>query len=390
MQYKNTFCIITLLFLAVGCWAKVRVGADHIEQLCHELGSRRVALVINNTSVLSDGHLLLLDTLLRRGVRVVKVFTPEHGFRGNHDAAAPVRNSIDHDTGIPIISLFGDIVKPTALQLADVDVIVYDLQDVGLRFYTYISTLHYVMESCAETHTPLIVLDRPNPNDYIDGPMMEEECKSFIGVDCIPMLYGMTVGELAQMINGERWLKTKPNTCKLRVIKVDGWHHGQPYALPVRPSPNLPNSQSVHLYASICILGPTMCSVGRGTPWPFQVIGYPDSTMGEFSFVPQSKPGEASHPIYEGIKCYGIDLRKDSFHGGLTLRYLLHFYNQSGRNKDFVKDTIWFSHLVGTFALWRQMRQGLNEQQIRATWEPQLLRFKSRRKRYLLYKGNRG
>jgi len=361
------------------------LGIENIDYIVRVLHSKRIALVVNQSSVVGVNQTHLLDTLLKRGVKVVKVFSPEHGFRGKADAAAAVNDSLDVKTHTPIISLFGKKIKPTSDDLKDVDIVVYDIQDVGLRFYTYISTMHYVMEACAQYGKQMMILDRPNPNDFVDGPMMEDGCQSFIGVDYIPMLYGMTPGELALMINGEGWLKSTPNKCRLKVVRLKNWRHGDPYSLPIKASPNLPNDQSIRLYASICIMGPTNCSVGRGTDFPFQVIGFPDKKYGDFCFIPRSIPGAAMHPIYEGMECYGVDLRQCPFKGGLTLKFLFDFYEKSGRAFDFIKDATWFSHLIGNTKMLQQMREGRTAEEIRASWQPDLKKFKRLRSKYLLY-----
>lgn len=391
IKEASIYVLLTLFFIIdesfVSTPQKPIPGMENIDLITNLLNKKRIALVVNQTSILThnDHSVHLVDTLLKRGITIVRIFSPEHGFRGIVDAGTPVNNSCDIKTNIPIISLFGNQLKPSKEQLQDVDIVIYDIQDVGVRFYTYISTLHYVMESCASYGKPLIVLDRPNPNDHIDGPIMKDGFQSFIGIDPLPILYGMTVGELARMINKEGWLRSKPDSCMLTIIPVRNWRHGEPYILPIKASPNLPNEQSIRLYASICIMGPTKCSVGRGTPFPFQVIGFPNKSYGNFCFTPKSISGSAIHPPYENKKCYGKDLRKYPFKGGLTLRFLFDFYKKSNKSTTFIKDTTWFDHLIGNDNLRYQIAAGLNEKQIRKSWEIELNNFRKLRHKYLLY-----
>ncbi len=308
------------------------IGAERFDKLKTLLEDKRIGLVVNQTSILNNEiQTHLLDALLENGFQVKVVFAPEHGFRGIADAGEIVKDSKDIKTGIPIVSIYGKQKAPTAEQMADIDAVVFDIQDVGARFYTYISTMHYVMEACAENDKELIVLDRPNPNDYIDGPIRQPGFRSFVGVDPIPLLHGLTVGELASMINGEGWLKTGENSCKLEVVTMLNWKHGDPYWLPVKPSPNLPNDQAVRLYPSLCFFEATSFSVGRGTYHPFQVIGYPDKKFGDFSFTPTSLPGFDTHPIQKDKVCYGINLQEYPFEGGLTLKFVLYFYDKCGK-----------------------------------------------------------
>ncbi len=283
---------------------------------------KRVALVVNHTSLV--GQLHLVDYLKRKNIKIEKIFAPEHGFRGDVSAGAEIKDNIDAKTGIPVISLYGETRKPTKEQMQNVDIVVFDIQDVGCRFYTFISTLHLVMEACAENNVPLVVLDRPNPNgDYVAGPVRKPGFESFVGMDPIALVHGCTVGELAKMINGEGWLETK-NKCDLTVIPVLNYTHSTKYKLPVKPSPNLPNYTSVRLYPSLCFFEATSVSIGRGTEFPFQVIGGPDSTLGKFQFTPISIPGVSDHPLNEGKVCYGVDLRS------LTTYSQIHFKIFSG------------------------------------------------------------
>lgn len=363
------------------------IGAERFDKLKTLLEDKRIGLVVNQTSILNNEiQTHLLDALVENGFQVKVVFAPEHGFRGIADAGEIVKDSKDIKTGIPIVSIYGKQKAPTAEQMADIDAVVFDIQDVGARFYTYISTMHYVMEACAENDKELIVLDRPNPNDYIDGPIRQPGFRSFVGVDPIPLLHGLTVGELASMINGEGWLKTGENSCKLEVVTMLNWKHGDPYWLPVKPSPNLPNDQAVRLYPSLCFFEATSFSVGRGTYHPFQVIGYPDKKFGDFSFTPTSLPGFDTHPIQKDKVCYGINLQEYPFEGGLTLKFVLYFYDKCGKNASFFFSRAkWFDLLAGTDQLRKQIITGMNEEEIRETWKEDLDNYKEMRKKYLLY-----
>lgn len=363
------------------------IGAERFDKLKTLLEDKRIGLVVNQTSILNNEiQTHLLDALVENGFQVKVVFAPEHGFRGIADAGEIVKDSKDIKTGIPIVSIYGKQKAPTAEQMADIDAVVFDIQDVGARFYTYISTMHYVMEACAENDKELIVLDRPNPNDYIDGPIRQPGFRSFVGVDPIPLLHGLTVGELASMINGEGWLKTGENSCKLEVVTMLNWKHGDPYWLPVKPSPNLPNDQAVRLYPSLCFFEATSFSVGRGTYHPFQVIGYPDKKFGDFSFTPTSLPGFDTNPIQKDKVCYGINLQEYPFEGGLTLKFVLYFYDKCGKNASFFFSRAkWFDLLAGTDQLRKQIIAGMDEEEIRETWKEDLDNYKEMRKKYLLY-----
>ncbi len=362
------------------------LGAERVDAIARLLKDKQIGLVVNQTSILEKEQKHLLDVLLERGFKVKKVFAPEHGFRGTVDAGEAVKDSRDQKTGIPIVSIYGKNKKPSAEQLMGLDVIVFDIQDVGARFYTYISTMHYVMEACAENDIEFVVLDRPNPNDFVDGPMRKEGFESFVGIDPIPLLHGLTVGELARMINGEGWLKSTPDSCRLHVVKMENWRHGDPYWLPVKPSPNLPNDQAVRLYPSLCFFEATNISVGRGTYFPFQMIGFPDRRYGDFTFTPVSLPGFDVNPLQKDKECYGIDLREYPFEGGLTLRFFLDFYNKSDEGKAFFfSRPHWFDLLAGSKELRFQIVRGLTEDEIRATWKPDLDKYGKLREKYLLY-----
>lgn len=366
--------------------APLKLGAERMEIITELLKDKQVGLVVNQTSILESQQKHLLDALLEQGISIKKVFAPEHGFRGTADAGAEIKDSKDMKTGIPIFSLYGKNKKPSSQLLSDLDVVVFDIQDVGARFYTYISTMHYVMEACAENQVEFIVLDRPNPNDYIDGPIREEKYKSFVGMHPIPILHGLTIGELACMINKEGWLKSTPDTCKLQVVTMENWKHGDPYWLPVKPSPNLPNDQSIRLYPSLCFFEGTNISVGRGTYYPFQILGAPDKRYGEFTFTPSSLPGFDTKPLHMDKVCYGTDLREYPFAGGLTLKFIFDFYQKAGDKQAFFFSLPeWFDTLAGTKQLRFQIVRGLSEEEIRASWQPALDEYKKLRKKYLLY-----
>lgn len=347
----------------------------------HLIGNKKVGLVVNHTSLADTLH--LLDFLLQNKVNVVKIFAPEHGFRGKADAGELVSDTRDQKTGLPIVSLYGSNKKPKSEDLREVDLMIFDIQDVGARFYTYISTMHYVMEACAENGKPLIILDRPNPNGfYVDGPVLKKEYSSFVGMHPIPVVHGLTVGELALMINGEGWL-TGGQKCEVTVVRVQNYDHTRRYSLPVSPSPNLPNDKSINLYPSLCFFEGTEISLGRGTEFPFQVIGYPDKKFGDFSFKPVSIEGKAKYPPHENKVCYGKDLRQEEELDSISLRYLIGFYQKWDSEKPFFNN--FFDKLAGTDALRLQVLEGKSEAEIRASWKADLDRYKTMRKKYLLY-----
>ncbi len=358
----------------------LQTGAEQLELYLPQLKGKRVGLVVNQTSVVGQTH--LVDTLVSRGVDVVTIFAPEHGFRGEADAGAYVKDAKDIRTGLPIVSLYGKNKKPSAEQLKNLDVLVFDIQDVGTRFYTYISTMHYMMEAAAENNKPVMVLDRPNPNGhYVDGPVLEKAHQSFVGMHPIPIVHGLTVGELAEMINGEKWLEGQ-RQADLTVVPVANYTHNTAYILPVKPSPNLPNAQAITLYPSLCLFEGTNVSVGRGTPTPFQVIGSPYYTEKDFSFTPESTPG-ATNPPYKGQACYGMNLTAPAKAQPFTLAYLLKMYKQSTEKDKFFNN--FFEKLAGTSQLREQIKAGKSEAEIRASWEPALSDYKTLRKQYLLY-----
>ena len=366
---------------------EIKTGADQTEQYLSLIKGKSVAVVANQTSVI--GKMNLVDTLLSLGVRVKKIFSPEHGFRGNSDAGEDVKSHKDKKTGLLVISLYGKNNKPMPSDLKDVDLVIYDIQDVGVRFYTYVSTLHYVMEACAENNKQLILLDRPNPNGYyIDGPVLEEKYKSFVGLHPVPIVYGMTIAEYAMMINGEGWLKGKIK-CNLKCILLQGYNHNSFYELPVKPSPNLPNMCSVYLYPSLALFEGTIVSVGRGTDTPFQVIGHPKLQNAKYTFTPKSIRGASKDPMYNGQLCYGYDLKdfgemfiKNS--KSLYLYWLQGTYRDTPDKSKFFND--YFNSLAGNSTLKQQIIDGTSEENIKRSWESDIKKFKEIRKKYLLYK----
>lgn len=387
MIFKRTVITVGVLVLLMTARAQeILPGARMINQYLPMLQGKRVAVVANHTSLVGSKH--LVDTLLSLGVNIKKIFSPEHGFRGEFEAGELIANYTDKTTGLPVISLYGGSKKPKADHLSDIDIVIFDLQDVGVRFYTYISTMHFVMEACAENGKPLIVLDRPNPNGfYVDGPVLDTNYRSFVGMHPVPLVHGMTIGEFAQMINGQGWLSGKIK-CQLTVIPCKGYTHSMTTALPVRPSPNLPNHLSVLLYPSLGLFEGTVVSVGRGTDYPFQVFGYPDFPNKEFRYVPVEKRGASLNPPYKGKPVYGIDLRDYNVNYFLDRReiildWLIYSYNSYPEKDKFFNN--FFRLLAGNNELRRQIEQGLSAEEIRQTWQPELEKFKQIRKRYLLY-----
>jgi uncharacterized protein YbbC (DUF1343 family) len=361
-----------------------KTGAENYEKYLPMLSGKTVGIVTNQTGIVTiDGKTEnLVDFFVSKKVDLKKIFAPEHGFRGTADAGEHVKDGKDVKTGLPIISLYGDNKKPKPEQLAGIDVLVFDLQDVGARFYTYISSLHYIMEACAEEGIPLIILDRPNPNGgIVDGPTLEKENTSFIGMHQIPVLHGMTIGEYGQMINGEKWLKNGVQ-CKLTVIPCLNYKRDMPYHLPVKPSPNLPNDQAINLYASLCFFEGTNVSLGRGTDKQFQIYGSPDLPNTGFSFTPMPNEG-AKEPPLKGKLCYGEDLTKAPKVKQLELKWLIKAYTETkDKSKFFIP---FFTKLAGTKTLQQQIEAGKTEFEIRATWQPGLESFKKMRRQYLIY-----
>lgn len=360
---------------------ELKVGAERLGKYLSLLEGKRVGLVVNQTSMIHQTH--LVDTLLSLGITIQKVFAPEHGFRGQADAGETVSDGVDSQTGLPIVSLYGNNKKPTAYQLQDLDIVIFDIQDVGARFYTYISTMHYVMEACAENQKAMLILDRPNPNgDYVDGPMLDMALQSFVGYHAIPIVHGLTVGELAQMIVGENWMATYQNL-DLTIIPIENYNHQIPYSLPIKPSPNLPNDLSIRLYPSLCLFEGTAISVGRGTYFPFQVIGYPDASFGNFTFTPESIDGMSKYPKHENQTCYGIDFRKMEEIPTFSLSFIIDYYQKFPNKNEFFNG--YFDTLVGTFELKQQIQAGWTEAQIRDSWQEDLENYRLMRERYLLY-----
>ncbi len=364
------------------------LGAERMDVLLPLLHGKRVGLIVNHTSMVGESGVHLLDSLIALGIEVEVVFAPEHGFRGDADAGEAVSNGRDVKSGVPLISLYGKNKKPTEQQLSQLDMVVFDIQDVGARFYTYISTMYYAMQACAEQQLPMVVLDRPNPHDYIAGAVLDSTYTSFVGTLPLPVLHGLTVGELAQMINGEGWVGDTP--LALTVVPMLGWQHGMPYDLPIKPSPNLPNAQAIALYPSLCLFEATKVSVGRGTLHPFQVIGYPDASFGTFSFTPTSLPGFDKTPLQKDKQCYGDDLRDTpSPLEPFTLAYFINYYNKSGRGEAFFSSPRFFDLLMGNGTTRQQIVAGLSAEEIALTWQEELAIYKAMRMQYLLYPDGR-
>ncbi len=384
---KLLLAVVLLAPLSViGQNTHISTGAEQTETYIPLLSGKRVAIVANHSTLVNGKH--LVDTLIQRNVSIAKIFSPEHGFRGQEEAGALINNHIDSITGLPVISLYGSKKKPLAKDLKDIDIIVFDLQDVGVRYYTYISTMHYVMEACAENNVALVVLDRPNPNGFfVDGPMLDTTYRSFVGMHPVPLVHGLTIGEFAQMINGEKWLSNGV-TCSLSVIPCAGYTHSATYQLPVKPSPNLPNQTSVYLYPSLGLFEGTSFSIGRGTSFPFQVFGHPKFPDKTFKFSPRSIPGVSKNPPHKGKVCYGVDLRmyNESYFINLksiNLEWLIFAYNLSHDKSTFFNS--FFNTLAGTPVLRQQIEQGMDAESIRATWAADIATFKSTRNKYLLY-----
>ncbi len=361
----------------------VQTGAEQMGLYLPALQGKRVGLVVNHTSRVGRSH--VVDSLIARGVTIKTIFAPEHGFRGQATDGEEISSNRDTRTGIMITSLYGKNRKPTPQQMDSLDIVVFDIQDVGARFYTYISTMQYVMEACAESGKPMIILDRPNPNGhYIDGPVLDMKFKSFVGMNPIPVVYGLTIGELARMMNGEGWLEGH-KTCPLTIVPLKNYTHQTPYTLPVPPSPNLPNQQAVLLYPSICFFEGTVVSLGRGTDKQFQVIGSPYTKYGPYTFTPVDKPGAINPPL-EGQLCYGLDLSGITVQKqGLMLTYFFDFFKRATDKSKFFLATNYIDRLAGTDQLRLQLLAGVPEDKIRRSWEPQLNTYKQIRKKYVLY-----
>jgi len=396
-SWKNIyllFFLLTVLLSQAACSQntqnkkvepKLLIGAEQTQLYFPSLKGKRIGFVGNHTSLINGIH--LVDSLLAANLTVVKVFSPEHGFRGDADAGEKVADGIDVETGLPVISLYGKNRKPTARQLEGLDVLLFDIQDVGARFYTYISTLHYVMEAAAENKIPLILLDRPNPNGhYVDGPILEQAHQSFVGMHEVPIVHGMTIGEYAKMINQEGWLSNQVK-CELQLIVCQNYDRNQLYEITTPPSPNLPNTKAVLLYPSLCLFEGTPISVGRGTSEPFQQFGHPKFKDLEYSFIPQPTKG-AKSPKLKGQKCYGRSFKSRSLTtlfaaDSLNLTYLIDSYQAYPKKEAFF--TNFFTLLAGTRNLEKQIKQGMTAAEIRASWQKGLSDFRAMRKRYLIY-----
>lgn len=426
--FKNTVLLFVLVLISCGSGNKsedkvqnteemllqaqydkeIIVGANRTSEYLPLLNGKLVGIVANQTSVIfkeKDSAFLvdpetmeetfyrefynyshLVDSLIALNVNVKKVFSPEHGFRGTADAGEHVEDGIDKKTSLPIVSLYGSNKKPNAKELEGLDIMVFDIQDVGVRFYTYISTLHNIMEACAENNIPLIVFDRPNPNgNYIDGPTLEKEHQSFLGMHPIPLVHGMTIGEYAKMINGEKWLANGAQ-CDITIIPCDNYTHNKPYSLAIRPSPNLPNDQSIKLYPSLGLFEGTNVNAGRGTEFQFQRYGAPflnPETM-TFTYTPQSNFG-AKYPKHKDKLCYGEDLSTAEVNNEMTLKWIIKAYkNSTDKSKFFLTDG--FTKHAGTATLQKQIEAGMSETDIKATWQKDLENFKITRAKYLIYK----
>lgn len=370
-------------------FCQIILAAEQTQEYLPLLRDRKVGVVTNQTGIIptEDGNIHLVDKLIEEGIDVVRIFSPEHGFRGKADAGEHVKDGRDAKTNLPIVSLYGDNKKPKAHQISDLDVILFDIQDVGVRFYTYISTLHYVMEAAAENQKEVIVLDRPNPNaHYIDGPILEPSQKTFVGMHPVPIVYGMTIGEYARMINGEKWLKNGVQA-DLSVIPLQNYTHETEYVLPVKPSPNLPNTQSINLYPSMCFFEGANVSEGRGTDKQFQVYGSPYLKDMPYQFTPKPNEG-AKNPQYNGELCYGEDLSQIAPLSDINLEWLLKAYKQNTKQPFFTKNSgaYWLDKLAGTSDLRHQIEKGWTQDQIKATWQEGLENFKKVRAKYLIYK----
>ena len=360
---------------------RILTGAEQIPEYLPLLQNKSVGVVVNPSSRIGDQH--LVDTLISLGINIEKIFTPEHGFRGDKDAGELVEDSSAESTGYTIISLYGKNKKPSPEALQGLDIVLFDIQDVGVRFYTYASTMHLVMEACAENNLPFLLLDRPNPNgDYVDGTILDPEFRSFVGMHPIPVVHGLTLGELAQMINGEKWLENEV-MCDLKVIGMKNYAHDSAYSLPVKPSPNLPNDLSIRWYPSLCFFEGTAISIGRGTYFPFQVAGYPDPKFGDFSFTPVSIEGMSKYPKHQDKECFGVDLRNQEPPKRLDLSYLINYYQKfEAKEEFFIK---YFDTLAGTDSLRKQIESGMTEEEIRQSWQEGLDNYRKNREQYLLY-----
>lgn len=384
MFLKKIFLFLVIMCLPVAAGARIVVGAEQTDRYLPMLEGKKVGVLANHTALVGDVH--LVDTLLSLGVDVRLVFAPEHGFRGDADAGEHVATYTDRKTGVKVISIYGSNKVPKVSDVGSVDVVLFDIQDVGLRYYTYLSSMHYMMESCAEAGVPLVILDRPNPNgSYVDGPVLDMKYRSFVGMHPIPVAHGMTLGELAGMINGEGWLRDGL-VCDVRVVPCAEYTRQAMYVLPVKPSPNLPNMRSIYLYPSLCVFEATPVSIGRGTDFPFQVYGRPN-LKSDFRFTPRSSAG-AKNPPQKDRECYGVDLRElpdDStiIANGVDLSYLIDAYNALGMGDKFF--TSMFEKLIGVGYVRRMIIEGHSAAEIKAMWTDDVADFKKKRRPYLIY-----
>lgn len=380
----HTYLILLFFFLySPYGQCQIQVGAAQTDEYLPLLEGKTAGLVVNQTSRVEGQH--LVDTLNASGVDIAYIFAPEHGFRGTADAGSHIKDQTDTRTGLPVISLYGNNKKPQDKHLKDIDIMIFDIQDVGIRFYTYISTMHHVMEACAAHDIPLLLLDRPNPNgDYVAGPVLDTAYRSFVGMHPIPIVHGLTVGELAHMINGEGWLATD-DSCQLTVIPVKNYSHDMVYEVPVKPSPNLPNHTAIRLYPSLCLMEPTMASVGRGTPYPFQCFGLPYQTEGmDFTFTPQPTEG-AQHPKHKGVTCHGKNLSQMDSIPPFTLDYIIQAYRNCEKKELFFTSENFFNKLAGNGQLIKQLKEQLAAEEIIKSWEEDLCHYRETRKKYLIY-----
>ncbi|WP_435137783.1 exo-beta-N-acetylmuramidase NamZ family protein [Formosa sp. A9] len=401
--FKNTVLLFVFIMISSACKSnassennnstidtntsnpEIIVGANRTTTYLPLLKSKKVGIVANQTSVIfktDNSYTHLVDSLASLSVNIKTVFAPEHGFRGQADAGEHIKDGIDSKTGIPIVSLYGNNKKPKPEQLKELDIVVFDIQDVGARFYTYISTLHYVMEACAEQQIPLLILDRPNPNGhYIDGPVLEKAHESFVGMHPVPIVHGMTIAEYAQMINGQGWLKNNVR-CDVQLITMLNYNRDMFYHIPIKPSPNLPNDQAINLYPSLCFFESTNVNAGRGTDKQFQIYGSPYLKNQNFEYTPKPNAG-AKHPKYEGKLCYGQDLSATEKQSAINLSYLINAYKNTSKKEEFFNS--FFTKLAGTEQLQQQILAGMDANAIKATWQKDLDAFKLTRKKYLLY-----
>ena len=379
---------LLLLFLIVATsHAQITMGAERTELYFDQLEGKKIAVCANQSSQVGNSH--LVDTLVASGFNVVSIFCPEHGFRGDAEAGAHINSSVDEKTGIPIVSLYGKNKKPDLSQ-HDIELIIFDIQDVGCRFYTYISTLHYVMEAAAEHGVEVMILDRPNPNGYfVDGPVLDTNLRSFVGMHPIPVVHGLTIGEYGRMINGEHWLANGVQ-CKLQVVPMDNYDHNMRYNLPVPPSPNLQTAEAIYLYPSLCLFEGTPISIGRGTNIPFQVYGHPQLTTGDYFFTPMPIKGVSENPPQKGMKCRGVNLTEFASTqmnkgNSFNISYLINAYSHFPEKDKFFNTNLFFDKLAGTRQLRKDIMAGKSEEEIRSSWQPQLQKFKEKRQQYLLY-----